>query len=37
MDNTYSVQQLRDMMKLIPNNFPIRMDDLKEIFSQKEK
>jgi len=37
MDNTYSVQQLRDMMKLIPNNFPISMDDLKEILSQKEK
>lgn len=32
-----SVEELRDMMRLIPNGMVIHKDDLEEIFSQEEK
>jgi len=33
----YTVKQIQQMLKLIPNNFPISDNDLDEIFSQEDK
>ena len=31
------IQKIFNQLKLIPNNFPVCYEDLKEIFSQDEK
>ena len=31
----YSVEEIRDMLKLIPNDFPIDNEDLEVIFNLK--
>lgn len=31
------IKKIQQMLKLIPNNFPVCLEDLKEIFSQNEK
>jgi len=32
----YTLEQIRDMIKLIPNGITINEEDLKEIYSQDE-
>ena len=34
---TYTTEEIKHMLKLIPNNFPISDNDLDEIFSQEDK
>lgn len=31
-----TIREIQKMLKLIPNNFPVDLEDLKEIFSQDE-
>ena len=36
-EHTYTdLKKIQQMLKLIPNNFPISGDDLEQIFSQNE-
>jgi len=30
----YKVEQIKDMMHLIPNDFPVCLEDLEEIFNE---
>jgi len=31
------IEKIKGMLKLIPNNFPVNMEDLYEIYSQEPK
>lgn len=30
----YTIEQMQEMLKLIPNDFPVTIEDLEEIFKQ---